>query len=240
MPTPIPAAGIIQGVAGLATSAIGLINAGKTKREAERLAASRPDYEISPLVDQDLSLAQSELANGMSNAAERAYKDLDNGQFSSSIGAILKSGGGANSIGAIYGNSQDGRLKLAQMEDQFRLRKMDTYLRQSERKQQEEQTQWQVNEYAPWADKAQANAQARQNAQSQIWGGIGTFASGAMNGANAIQEGNKLNVPIVMNPNNPNMNSRGMYVPDAVPNYASNNFANTNTVTPMQIPTFNP
>jgi hypothetical protein len=41
--------------------------------------------------------------------------------------------------------------------------------------------QFQFNEWAPWSDKAQANAKARQGAEDMIWGGLQT-AAGAANG----------------------------------------------------------
>src|ERR1035437_5918106 len=76
---------LIGGGIGLATGVVGLINAGKTKEEAMRLAATRPQYPISPLAGQDLSLAQSDLANGMGGAATKVYDDLNNQQFSASL-----------------------------------------------------------------------------------------------------------------------------------------------------------
>lgn len=196
MPTGVPIADAIQSGIGLAEGVIGLINAGKAKREAARIAAERPNYEISPLVGQDLSLAKSELANGMGTAAENSYRDLNNSQFSTSLNAILRGGGDVNSIGDLYGNNQEGRLRLAQMQDQLRLNQIQNRVRASQRMQDEQQTQWQLNEYAPWANRAQANAAARQGAQQQINAGLNTFGLGLMNGANQIQDNNRLDIPL--------------------------------------------
>lgn len=203
----IPGADIIQGGIGVTELALGLINQGKTKEEARELAATRPKYEISPLVDQDLALTRSELGNGMSDAASRAYNDLNNQQFSSAIDATLKSGGSPNSIGAIYGNSEDGRMRLATMKDNLRLQQIQNEIRASERKQQEQQTQWQVNQYAPWADKSQANAAARQGAAAQVNAGLNTLGASAISGANSIREQNQL-FPTSVN-NNYGFNNSG-------------------------------
>lgn len=192
---PIPAAPLIQAGLGIVEGAIGLINAGKTKREAAELARNRPQYEISPTVGQDLSLAESELGQGMSSAASKAYNDLNNGQFSTSLGAILRSGGTSNDIGSLYGNSQEGRLRLTMMKDQLRLNQIQNLVRARQNLQQEEQTQWQVDKFAPWQDKAQANAAARLGANSQVMEGLNTFGGGAMNAANSIQEQNALSLP---------------------------------------------
>jgi hypothetical protein len=58
-----------------------------------------------------------------------------------------------------------------------------------------QQTQWQVNKWAPWADEAQANAMAKAGASQQISQGLNTFTGGLMNGANSIQEDSNLTLP---------------------------------------------
>lgn len=188
----IPGADLISGGIGLGEEVIGLINQGKAKHEADVLARSRPKYQTSPEISQDLSLAESDLANGGSSAASRAYDTLNNQPYSNSIGAILKSGGNVNSIGDLYGNSQDGRVKLAAMRDNLRLQQISNLSRAREAKANEEQTQWQVDQFAPWQDRAQANAASRQGAAQQTSTGINTLGSAAMNAANSVYEKNQL------------------------------------------------
>lgn len=205
MPSPIPGVDIAQAGLGIVDTAIGLLNAGKTKRNAEELARTRPKYQTSPEIGQDLSLAESDLSNGMSSAASNAYNDINNQQFSNSIGAILKSGGTPNNIGDIYGNNQDGRLKLSMMKDNLRLQQIQNFARASQAKTNEEQTQWQVDEYAPWSDRAVANGAERTNAQGQINTGLNTVGSAIGNIDQSIREGRQFNtntsyVPSIANP----------------------------------------
>ncbi|MEO7048926.1 MAG: hypothetical protein ABI091_26725 [Ferruginibacter sp.] len=235
--TGIPLADGVQATAGLIQTGIGLINQEKTKREAQRLAATRPQYQISPLTGQGLSLAESDLSNGMSNAASRAYSDQDNGQFSSAIGSTLKAGGNVNSIGAIYGSNQDGRLRLAQMQDNLRLNQINNYVKASQGMQDAQQTQWQVNKFGPWQDAAQANAAARQAASQQVSQGLNSFGAGVANAGQAVQEKNNFTLPTFPN-NNSNGSagySTGIPVNNSIPNlYPSN------SLTPMnRYPTFN-
>src|SRR5689334_19859737 len=84
---------------GAAETAIGLIEAGKAKREAARLASLRPKYTESKYAAEDLSRSESDLAKGMSSQAEAAYKGLENQQFSASLDAILRGGGSVDNIG---------------------------------------------------------------------------------------------------------------------------------------------
>lgn len=192
MPTGIPAVDIAQAALGAANVVSGFINKGKTKTEAERLARTRPQYEISPLAGEDLSLAKSDLANGMSAGASKAYDDLNNGQFSSSLGAILKGGGDVNSIGELYGNNQEGRLRLSMMKDELRLNQINNVVRASEAVQKEQQTKWQLDKFAPWQDKAQANAAAREGAQKQISDGFNSFGAAVGNFGQKKNEDNQL------------------------------------------------
>ena len=234
-PTGIPVVDGIQAGVGLVDSALGLIRQGSLNKQATQLAANRPQYQISPLTGQDLSLAQSELANN-SSSGEKAYNTLNNGQFSSSMGSILKGGGSPNEIGALYGSSQDGRLKLAEMSDNLRLQKISNYLNTSQNMQNAQQTQWQLNKYAPWENNMQAIQEARLGTSQQISQGINTFGSGVANAGQAIKENNAYNVPTF---------NSGSYTPtyntayaNPVGNYATNNFASASNLTPMEIPTF--
>lgn len=237
MPTGIPAADIVQAGVGLGEGVVGLINAAKTKQIAGQLAANRPQYQISPLTGQDLSLAKSDLANGMSDSASRAYNDLNNAQFSSSIGATLRDGGDVNDIGSIYGSNQDGALKLAQMKDQLRLQNVNNYLKTSQNMQDAEQTQWQVNKFAPWQDKVQANAAARQAAQQEISNGLNAFGSGIGNAGNAVSEKNAYSIPTYSN--NADYNSRG-YATGVPSNNPTTYLTGATNLTNSNMPTYTP
>lgn len=175
------AASATQTGLGAAEAAIGLLEAGKAKREAARLAGLRPKYTASPLAAEGLSLAESDLAKGMSSQATAAYDALTNKQFSSSLDAILRGGGSVNNIGDVFGASGEGRQRLALMKDELRLKQIDNVVRASQRQQEEEEKAWQINLLDPWKDKAAANALARQGAANMIMSGINTAGSGAMN-----------------------------------------------------------
>lgn len=182
----------IQTGLGAAQSIVGLINSKKAKKEAEQLKRTRPKYDISPEAKQGLSLTESELATGMSAKAEKAYNDIADRQFSTSLDAILKSGGSSNNISDVYSGSQQGRQNLAVMKDQLRMNQIQNLLNQQRYMQEQEDKQWQVNVDAPWKDAAQANSAARQQAQSMIWNGIGQVSSGAMNAGGQAFEMGKL------------------------------------------------
>lgn len=178
MPDPISTGiGVAANVAQMVT---GAINAAKTKKIAAELERNRPEYEISDLAQQDLDLAESEVG-GLSSRAETAYNNLNNQQFASSLGAILRGGGSVNNVAELYGNNQEGRTRLALLNDQMRVQQIGNLMKTRQMMRDEQDKEWQVNDFSPWKDKQVANAAARQQAQNQLWGGIGGIANAGMN-----------------------------------------------------------
>jgi hypothetical protein len=179
---------------GAAQAAVGFINAKKTKKEAARLAATRPKLQASPYLADQLSLAQNELQSGMSGAAERAYEEGLSRDTSSSLDAILKGGGDINNVAEIFDRSAVGRQRLSLMKENLRLSQINNLVNAQTASENQRQQMFQFNEAAPWFDAARANAQGRQKAQDMIWGGLQTVASsvmGAGQGAAAKNDFNK-------------------------------------------------
>ena len=96
-------------VVGLGTVAVGAVSKHQANQNAKDLAANRPKYKISDEFQDDVSLTESDLAKGMSSRAERAYSNLADRDLTSSLSTILKGGGDVNSVGALYGNAEQGR-----------------------------------------------------------------------------------------------------------------------------------
>jgi len=178
---------------GIAQTVTGLINSKKTKREAARLAASRPKLEASPYLDDQLSLAQSELSSGMSGAAENAYEQGLSRDVSSSLDAILKGGGDVNNVAEIFDRSATGRQRLALMKENLRLSQINNLVNAQGAMENQRQQMFQFNDWAPWADASRANAQGRQKAQDMIWSGLQTVASSAMGAAQGAGAKNDFN-----------------------------------------------
>lgn len=174
---------------GTAQTISGLVNAKKTKKEAAILAKTRPTLGRDALADENLALTKSDLAKGMSSKAEAAYNDIADRDFSASLSSILKGGGNLNSIGEIYGSKEEGRQRLAIMKDNLRLSQINNEINASKAVSERNDQQFEYNIDAPWKDKAQANAAARQQAQSQIWNGLQSITGAAMqNGQNSSEK----------------------------------------------------
>lgn len=184
---------LIPAALGAAQTVAGLFKSGKAKREAAELERTRPKIGDSPFIEDQLSLAKSELASGMSGAAENAYEQGLSRDLSTSLDAILKSGGDVNNVADIFDRSQSGRQRLSLMKENLRLNQINNLVNAQGVAENERLQQFQFNEWAPWADKAQANAQARQGAENMIWGGLQTLGGAAtsfLQGQNQRQDFN--------------------------------------------------
>jgi hypothetical protein len=180
----------IQGAVGIAKTVTNLVNAGKAKKEAKELARTRPQYKVDKGYGQNLSLAESNL-QGLSDTAENAYNQLQDKQFSSSLDAILKSGGTASNVADVYGQGEEGRLRLAQLNDQMRMSQINNVMQSRQQMADQNDKAFEFNQWRPWADKSQANAQARQGAEEGIWNGIQTVGSAGMQFADQTNANNQ-------------------------------------------------
>lgn len=174
---PVTAIGVGIGAYNLIS---GAVKEGKANRVADELNRTRPKRSISSYAKDDLNLAKSELSNGMSADAERAYDSLNNKQLTGSLDAILKSGGSPNNVGDVYGRSNEGRMNFAILKDNARLSRVGNLVKAYQMMNEEEQANFAANEFAPWKDKAEANGMARQGAQSEKTQGLNTLGGAAM------------------------------------------------------------
>ena len=174
---PIP----ILAIAALAAAGYQIYQGEKAKKEAKNLAKT-PRPEFNPEVPKGeydaLNLLQSRAGQGMSDASKNLYKQNADRGLSSTIDAIIKGGGDINSIGKAQQGYLDGLSRLSLADDAMRLQNINNFLTQQRRisdmQRQDFTSQFQVNEYAPFADKMAAAAQLRTQGQQMTNAGINT------------------------------------------------------------------
>lgn len=165
---------------GAAETVVGFINKGKADREAKELAETRPKETASPFLKDQLNLAESNLGSGMGADAKKIYSEGIDTSLSASLDAILKGGGSTNNVGEIFNNSVNGRQRMVLMNENIRQNNVNNLVRAQDASDEERQRMFEFNQWMPWSDKAQANAQARQGAEQQIWKGLDTAAGVGM------------------------------------------------------------
>lgn len=182
----IPAA--IAGVSAI----VGAANKKKAERERQRLAASRPDLQNSEFLDEQMDLSRAELVRGQTPGQYAAQQTMD-ANFSSSIDALLKSGGSPGNMADLYGQQNLGTLRMAMAGDDIRRANIQNLMRAGQNSEGFRQQQFQFNSYAPFADASQANAGALQGANQQMWSGIANAGSSLAYGLGSMQNQNAYN-----------------------------------------------
>lgn len=167
----------------LAPSAIQLGKSAIQSYKAKKIAKSnvRPDYVPSTQIQENRDLAASLAGTGLSDSTKALYGQQNERNLSQSLGAILRSGGSGNQISDLYANNNDALMKLNSMDAEMQRYNISQYLQTNKDLAQENQTQWQVNEYGPYADKAQLAGQLRLNSQENLGNGLSGLSKTASN-----------------------------------------------------------
>lgn len=175
---PVPILLIAAAAAAAAKGISGAVQAKKAKNEAAKLAASRPTLPNNQFAQDQLSFAENELSRS-SQTGDQYNQGVDR-DLSNSIGAILKGGGDINSVGELFDSTNQGRQRARLMSENIRMNNIQNYVRASQGADNARQQQFQFNDWAPWADNAQANAQARVAANQKTWQAVDEFGSLAL------------------------------------------------------------
>lgn len=171
----VAAAAIVTAAIGAGMAISGAIKQGKANRLAR--ANKRPEYSIAPEEQSNLNIAQSLAGQGLSDSSKQFYTQQSQRGLSSTIDAILKGGGDVNAINNSYGAYQDGISRLAVADDQQKLSNINLLIAQQTRMSDQRDKAWQINQYAPYADKAAAYAKMKADGNTQMWQGIGQIGS---------------------------------------------------------------
>ncbi len=174
------AAAVIPAVMDLIKIGVSASEKAQAKGAAAHLRDTRPNYGITPESQNELSLAESELQGGMGSRAARAYEQQSDKAISSSLSAILKGGGNLNNIGDLYGAADEGRLRLAQIQDQLRLNQITNTVNARRNMTEQRDKAFMYNKDQWWKNDAQANGIALNNAEQGVWAGINGLGSTAM------------------------------------------------------------
>lgn len=167
------------GIAELAGLGIGLgqtIYGAIAKHKAQQAANGNimPKYNIPQEEYDNLNLAESQANQGMSAAASQQLLTNAQNAQSGAIGGLLKGGGDVNTIGSIVDKTQNSLNQNAIYDDSARMQHLSNLQSERNRLSAQKDKQWQINEYQPWANKAQALNGQLAGAQNMEMAGINT------------------------------------------------------------------
>jgi hypothetical protein len=169
----------VQAVGGIVQGVTGAIQKGQAKRMMRH--NPRPTYKMPTEVRDNTAIATSRAGQGLSDGSRQVYEQDNDRALTASLEAITKNGGSVNNIGAIYSGNQNGRLRLALLDDEMRARNIQGLIAQNNEMAAYKDKEWEVNVFAPYADKAQAAATLAKQGSDNIWKGVNTVGSAVGN-----------------------------------------------------------
>lgn len=192
------AASAIIAAIGLAVGIGSTVYGISQQNKAKKLAASniRPTYDITQYQKQNQSISEDLATRGLSESTKQYYQTNAERGFSSGIDAILKGGGDPNAVSSLYGKYTDAQMRLAVLDDERRISNLNNLLNQNRVMSGEADKQWQVNEYGPYADRAQEAAKMYAAGSQWVSQGINTGVSaigGYVSSFGQRQDINKVN-----------------------------------------------
>lgn len=155
----------------------GLFGQGKAKKLASEV---RPEYQMAQGIIDNQALTESMASQGLSDASLQLYTTNAQRGLTRGVDAILRGGGNVNMISDLQQGYDDGLSQLAVADEQARFRNINNYLSANTALAAEQDKAWQINKYAPWADKQKLAAEMKANADKNVMGGINTMLSAGM------------------------------------------------------------
>lgn len=185
---------IIPAIVGLAYSGYQVYQGEKSKKEANEAAGKlkRPVYdsELSKSEYDALNLLKSRAGQGLSSSARNLYQQNADRGLTSTLDAIIKSGGDPNSVSKAYSGYADNIGRLALADDAAKINNINAFLNQQRRVSDQEMnaydTGFKINQYAPYADEAARIAQLRGQGRQMTNAGITTLGQTALGYGQAI------------------------------------------------------
>lgn len=168
----------------LASTVYGGIQSAQAKKAAQNNLNARPQYQALPEDDSQLNLAQAQANQGMGAGARQSLLNNSQGNTAALANATLMGGGDANAIGNLADKSQQGLNNAAIYDDEARQAHLgtllSTYRQYAGQRQANADKEWQVNKYAPWADKQQLLSGQQQAGQNLFSTGLNTLGKSLM------------------------------------------------------------
>lgn len=175
-------------IAGAALGAGQMLYGAAQKRKADAAAKANvmPEYKIPHTEQQALALEESRAGQGMSAAAREALRSDSDRLLGTATDAILRGGGSPNAIGSVAAGVQNNLNQMAVYEDNARIANLARLQAARARMSANMDKSYQINQYAPWANRAQAIAQQQQGAQNMFMSGMNTLGQGIMGLAGTV------------------------------------------------------
>lgn len=173
----VPVAAIALGAVAAYKGIKGAVQNKKAKRLKQQAERERPSYRTQKAIRDNQAIMESRAGQGFSDKALRIQEAAVDSGLAVGIDGVLRSGGNVNHIGDLYGNYLEGTNKLALMDEEMRVRNLAAMVDQNYFMGSEQDKEWQMNKWNPFADKVQAAAVLKAQGNANINGALDTAAA---------------------------------------------------------------
>lgn len=182
MALPLMAAGLItSGLSGLAKTILGADQAAEGR--ALLKSAVRPEYDIQDEYYDNVSISNNMAQSGIPAATRDFYNTQSERGLTSSTDAVLRTGGGMNSIADIYDRYNQGNARMAAQDAELRLGNLRNLMEQNKTLAGQKTIKWSLDEYEPYKDKVRAGNAAVTAGTNNFFTGLSGITSTLANAA---------------------------------------------------------
>lgn len=202
----------------LLSNGIKAISGWNQLKDAREIAknAVRPQYNIEDEYYDNVDIAGNLAQSGLTQESKDFYSTQADRGLSSSLDALMATGGGINSVSKAYDTYLQGNNRIASEDADRRIANIKNLMDQKSILAGQKTQQWAINEYEPYKDKMRAATQGAESGRQNIFNGISGVASGLANYsiATSQQGANYADGP---NPTNPPQLADGFFATSTNP-----------------------
>ena len=165
--------GIAAGASALG-GVVKLFKSSSASADAKRRAKLnvRPKFDIQDEYFNNVDLASSQAQDGLSESSKNYYQTNAERGLGSSLGALLSTGGGINSIPELYDKFDRNSAAIAAQDSQLKTQNIQNLMQQNNVLADQKTQKWVLNKYQPFLDEAKSIAGQKQEAASLFNGGL--------------------------------------------------------------------
>ena len=175
-------------VSAVGTGLLGLYNtvkgAGETADAKKRAKYNiRPDFDIQKEYYDNQGLASNIAQEGLPESTKNYYETNSERGLGSSLGAILATGGGVNSVGKLYDSFNRGTQAIAAQDAEQKINNIKNLMATNKDLADQKTQQWVLNKYQPYLDTAKSIAGEKQDGRADTNSGLNTISGAISNWA---------------------------------------------------------
>jgi len=174
---PLTAAALVTAGVGAYKAIKGIGDSADAKKRAKYNI--RPTYDIQPEYFTNQGLAANMAQSGLTDEAKNYYQTNSERGLGSSLGALLQTGGGINSVQKLYDSYDRGAMAIAAEDSQQKINNIKYLMGVNNQLADQKTQKWVIDKYQPYLDEAKSIAGQKAQGSQMLQSGISDIAGAA-------------------------------------------------------------